>query len=323
MILANCEAHVGIEQGWTVLAGGGSALDAVEQAVRCAEADPRIRTVGRGGAPNLLGEMECDAAVMDGALRRAGAVAALRDHLHAVSVARAVMERTPHVLLVGDGAGRLATEIGAERAELLTAEALAEHRAWIETHIDEDERDAWPAVQLVRHAWRSGADLATGGQPPSIADTAIALAIDRAGHLAAASSSSGWARKYPGRVGDAAIIGAGLYADDRAGACACTHTGEMTIRCATASDVVAAMRRGATVEEACHQAMAGLTGLAGGALGPVMIHAIDRSGHPFSVGHGDLEGAERDTWMGSAAGSGPPAPATLHFLDVCLENNLD
>ncbi|MBI2774085.1 MAG: isoaspartyl peptidase/L-asparaginase [Chloroflexi bacterium] len=99
---------------------GGSALDAVEAAARIAEADPRDTSVGRGGWPNILGEVEVDASIMDGTTRRAGSVGAVRGYLYPISIARAVMQRLPHVMLVGDGAMRFAAEIGAERARLLT-----------------------------------------------------------------------------------------------------------------------------------------------------------------------------------------------------------
>jgi L-asparaginase len=295
MILANCEARCGIEAAWSVLTAGGSALDAVERASRAAEIDTGVRTVGRGAAPNLLGEMECDAAIMDGATRRAGAVGALRDYLHAITVARAVMEQTPHVILVGEGAARLAAEIGAERGELLTDLARDEHQAWVAAHVELADRSAWPQVPLAGYAWRSGEAYRQPddtGSAPRISDTSVCLAIDDAGHLAAATSSSGWARKYPGRLGDSPIIGAGLYADDRYGACGCTHTGEMMIRAGTARMVVGAMQRGATVEEACHEAITDLAALRDGYLGSTMIHAIDREGRVCVLGRGDPQGAE-------------------------------
>jgi L-asparaginase / beta-aspartyl-peptidase len=126
MILANCEGEVGMAAARAVLARGGAALDAVEAGIRVVEADDSVVTVGRGGAPDLLGVVSCDAAVMEGATGRAGAVGNLRGFLHAVSIARLVMERLPHVLLVSEGAERFAREIGAEPAEMLTSEA----RTW-------------------------------------------------------------------------------------------------------------------------------------------------------------------------------------------------
>ena len=133
-LLANCEGEVGTTAAREVLERGGSALDAAEAGIRVVEADVAVTSVGRGGAPDLLGVVSCDAAVMDGATGGAGAVANLRGFLYAVSVARQVMERLPHVLLVSEGAERFARDIGAERAEMLTEEARARYERWMLEH---------------------------------------------------------------------------------------------------------------------------------------------------------------------------------------------
>ncbi len=271
MLLVNGEGRAGVEPAWQALAAGATALDAIERGIRAVEADTSIDTVGLGGIPKLHGEVECDAGIMDGATLQAGAVGAMTGFLHAISVARQVMERLPHVLLVGEGAARFAREIDAEAAEMLTPAAHQQHQQWLATHVPATARDAWPDVPLTDHAWAGGDDDHAGG-------TTTLLAIDAAGNLAAGASTSGWAESYPGRLGDSAIIGAGLYADNRYGACGCTHTGEMTIRAGTARAVVLYMQTGATVHEACHQAMRDLRTLRGGYQGPVMIHAIDRQG---------------------------------------------
>jgi L-asparaginase len=124
---------------------------------------------------------------------------------------------------------------------------------------------------LAGYAWQAGRDIATKG-------TVVYLAMDMDGNLAAGTSTSGWAYRYPGRLGDSPIIGAGLYADSRYGACGCSHVGEMTIRAGTARSVVLYMKKGATVEDACAEALRDLGDLRGGFLGPVMIHAMDREG---------------------------------------------
>lgn len=268
-ILANCEARPGLTAAWHALTRGRSALDAVETGIRRVEADPRIRSVGRGGTPNLLGEMACDAALMDGATLQAGAVGCLSGHLHAVSVARKVMEELPHVLLVGKGAERFAREVRAERGRLLTAASARAYRRWLRLRVGAARRLA--SGPLARHAWQAGQDVASKG-------TVVFLALDQDGNIAAGTSTSGWAYRYPGRLGDSPVVGAGLYADNRYGACGCTHVGEMTIRAGTARSVVLYMKLGATVEEACREALDDLADLKGGFLGPVMIHAIDRSG---------------------------------------------
>ena len=275
-ILVNEEGKVGLRSGLEALRRGATALDVVEAAIRPVEADPAVHSVGRGGWTNLLGASECDASIIDGRSRRAGSVAALRGHLHAISVARQVMERLPHVLLVGEGATRFAREIKAEAVEMVTGEARAEHREWIGRNLPPGALEALradPSLALAEHAWTATRDVLEKG-------TTIAVVIDAEGAMAAGVSSSGWAYKYPGRVGDSGVIGAGIYADQRYGACGCTHTGEMTIRAGTARAVVVAMKKGASVEEACLEAIEDLRSLEGGLIGSVTVHAIDREGRP-------------------------------------------
>jgi L-asparaginase len=279
--LMNGEGRVGAELVRRTLEGGGAALDAIERGIRVVESDTSVRSVGRGGAPNLLGEVACDAAIMDGSTRQAGSVAALRGYLHAISVARQVMERLPHVLLVAEGAERFAAEVGAEPAEMLTDEMRRQHEEWLVRHVAPIARPRWPDVPLAEYAWASGRDHAAHG-------TVIVLARDGDGNIGAGTSTSGWARAYPGRVGDSPVVGAGLYADSRYGACACTHIGEMTIRAGTSRAVVAHMQRGASVEDACRDAMRDLGDLRGGYLGPVVIHAMDRDGEIFVLSNRDL-----------------------------------
>lgn len=288
LFLTNCEGRPGLEACRGLLESGASALDAVEQAVRAVEADSGIHSVGRGGHPRLDGEVECDAAVMDGTTLQAGAVGALKGFLHPVSVARQVMERLPHVLLVGDGAARFARETGAEPAELLTDAALVAHERWLEANVPAEELARWPGVPLTRLAWRSGETLAS-------ADTVIYLAIDRQGRMAGAASTSGWARSYPGRIGDSPVIGAGLYVDQRYGAAGCTHIGEMTIRCSTARSVVLYLKTGLKLRAACAEAIKDLGRLKGGFLGNVVVHALDRQGEPCVLATADL--AEKSSWF--------------------------
>jgi beta-aspartyl-peptidase (threonine type) len=291
VILANGEGLVGIPAAIEALAEG-SALDAVEAGIRAVERDPSVRSVGVGGAPNILGEMECDAAIMCGTTLRTGAVGALKHYLHAISVARQVMERTPHVMIVGEGAARFACEVGAERGLRLTAEARSDYKKWLGAHVAAGDRrrlvraDLTPLVRppaggrktsrrgASRGAIRSPADGATHG-------TVDFLVRSSSGRTAGGISTSGWAYKYPGRLSDSGLVGAGLYVDDRYGAAACTHTGEMIIRAGVARAVVAYMKKGAAVEEACREAFDDLRGLKGGYLGPVIIHALDRRGRPF------------------------------------------
>jgi L-asparaginase / beta-aspartyl-peptidase len=297
LLLNHC-ARAGREAGLEALRRGGLPLDVVEVVLRAAEEDRAERTVGCGGRPNLLGKVELDAGIMDGRTRRSGAVAALQEFLHPVSVARQVMEKLPHVLLVGDGAARFAREVGAEPAWLLTGEAEAEWQAWLSENLTAQDWTRFPDVPLAEIVWRSAipesqraaADAAWADRadipdapgddasPTSPRDTAIALA-GRGGDLASGASTSGWAYKYPGRVGDSALPGCGHYADARGGAAACTHTGEMAIRAGTARSVVLHLAQGRPVDEACRAAIADLRSLEGGFLDELVIHAVDAGGN--------------------------------------------
>jgi isoaspartyl peptidase/L-asparaginase-like protein (Ntn-hydrolase superfamily) len=254
--------------GIEILDRDGSALDAVEAVARLVEANPDDHTVGFGGYPNLLGEVELDASIMDGDTRRAGAVAALRGYRYAVTVARAVMERLPHVMVVGDGAARLAAEIGLEPEDLLVPEA---ERVWRDGLDGKDVADA-AAVSLSLLANRAT-------DPERAAGTVDVIAVDAAGSIASAVSTSGWAWKYPGRVGDSPLIGAGNYADSRHGAAACTGWGELAIRAGTARSIVGALAAGAPLEAACRAAMDDVASLdSGGRPRTMSLLAIDAAG---------------------------------------------
>jgi beta-aspartyl-peptidase (threonine type) len=257
-LIASSNGDVGMDAAWEILAAGGSALDAVEAGTRLVEDNPDDHSVGYGGYPNLLGEVELDASLMDGATLRAGAVGGLKGFRHPISVARRVMEELPHVLLVGEGAARFAAEIGMERENLLSPAAEAVWREGVAGRLPAEFRDAQGAVigELLRRATGLATD------PERVAGTVNFIARDRAGHMACAVSTSGWAWKYPGRVGDSPIIGAGNYADDRYGAAACTGWGELAMRACTARSVVLYLKQGLSLEEACRAAFDDLGDLA-------------------------------------------------------------
>ena len=224
---------------WGILDTGGSALDAVEAGVRVTEADPSVTTVGYGGAPDRDGVVTLDACIMDEA-GRCGSVAFLQDIMHPVSVARRVMELTPHVMLVGQGALDFAVANGFEREDLLTAESRA---AW----------ERWKAEN-------PGAPGSPGESPPlpinrDNHDTIGMLTLDRAGNLSGACTTSGAAYKYHGRVGDSPLIGAGLYVDNEVGGATSTGWGEAVIRAVGCFLVVEFMRQGASPGEACEMAV--------------------------------------------------------------------
>jgi beta-aspartyl-peptidase (threonine type) len=276
IIIASSNGDIGLPAAWEILARGGSALDSVEAATRLVEDNPADHSVGYGGYPNLLGEVELDASIMDGTTRRSGAVGALRGYRHAISVARRVMDDLPHVMLVGEGAARFAAEIGMQPEDLLTPEAAHAWREGIAGRLPEEFRDAHGQIiaTMIGRATRLATD------PERVAGTVNFIAQDRAGRIASAVSTSGWAWKYPGRVGDSPIVGAGNYADDRYGAAACTGLGELAIRAGTAHSVVLYLKQGYTLEAACREAFVDLGALD---MPPELIVmsmvALDRNGN--------------------------------------------
>jgi len=218
---------------WVRLASGGAPLDACEAGVRVTEADPAITSVGYGGLPNADGVVELDSAVMRGDTLQCGAVASLRGILHPVSVARLVMERTPHVLLVGEGAAVFAHAQGVPDQDLLTP---GSRRAW----------EAWRAGQTVAapEPWQAARVAAAAAAGQDHDHDTIGMIVADAGRLATAVTTSGLAYKLPGRVGDSPIIGAGSYCDDEAGAAVSTGVGEEVIRVGGCVSIVEALRRG-------------------------------------------------------------------------------
>jgi L-asparaginase len=190
IVLANSVSGVGMPAAVAALRAGLPALDSVEAGIRPVEADPTIDSVGVGGWPNLLGQVELDASIMDGRTLHTGAVAALQGFHHPISVARQVMARLPHVLLADQGAARFAAEIGAEAGEILTEEARSRWEAWLMDHVPADTRARWPAVPLAEWA-RLTADPETAG------GTTTFLVRDAAGDLAIGVSTCGWAFNPP------------------------------------------------------------------------------------------------------------------------------
>ena len=269
LLVASANGSVGMEAGWEILARGGSALDAVEAATRMVEDNPEDHSVGYDGYPNLEGTVELDASLMDGATRRAGTVGAVKRFRHPITIARGVMDRLPHVTVVGEGAERLAMELGMEPEELLTDEIREVWRAGVSGQLDPTDSRR----RLLDRVSTLFAD------PEHVAGTVNFLAIDQAGHLASAVSTSGWAWKYPGRLGDSPVIGAGNYCDDRYGAAACTGWGELAIRGVTAHTVVMGLSAGLSVDRAAVAAIENLRGLEVPGGEPIMnLVALDRNG---------------------------------------------
>jgi beta-aspartyl-peptidase (threonine type) len=255
-MIASEGGEVGLAAGMSLLRAGASALDAVEAAVRVVESNEADHHVGVGGLPNLLGEVELDASIMDGATRRAGAVAAVSGFPHPISIARAVCDLLPqHLLLVGAGAERFADEVGIERGPTLTDEALQMWRDGLSAAgIESAEAMQGPGESAYRR--QALERIVSMPAPGCLSGTVNVLARDAAGNLASGVSTSGYPWKYPGRVSDSAIIGAGNYCDNRVGAAACTGRGELTIRATTARSVLRALAAGADPAQACAEALA-------------------------------------------------------------------
>lgn len=218
------------EAAWSILAQKGRALDAVEAGVRIPEGDPNERSVGYGGRPDRDGKVTLDACIMD-ELSNIGSVACLEHIKHPISVARAVMEKTPHVMLVGQGALDFALSQGFKKENLLVEASEKEWKEWLKTS------QYQPKVNIENH------------------DTIGMIALDAAGNLSGACTTSGMAYKMHGRVGDSPIIGAGLYVDNEIGAATATGHGEEVIRIAGCHLVVELMRHGKSPQQACEEAV--------------------------------------------------------------------
>ncbi len=212
-----------------LLADGKPALDAAIVGGQAVEDDPTVHSVGYGGLGNAVGTVQLDACVMDGKTLTCGGVAALENVRHAAAVARRVMEKTPHVLLVGAGAQQFALQEGFPLETLLTPDSVAE--------------------------WEKKRPKAKTPEPPPSHDTVAVLALDKKGSLGGVCTTSGLAFKLPGRVGDSPLIGSGLYVDDEAGAAGGTGVGEEIIRINGSHFIVEAMRAGRSPQEACERAV--------------------------------------------------------------------
>lgn len=263
VVVASENGRAGAAAAMEVLRGGGSALDAVEVACRVTEDDPEDHSVGYGGLPNVMGDVELDASIMDGRTLRSGAVAGLYGYAHPISLARKVMDELPHVLLVGRGAERFAAEVGMTPVDQRTEAALARWRErFTDYGLTPGESSDWRqlATTLTRPVHLEDRPIAPVSAPkPGKRDdtqgTVNYLALDTDGNLASAVSTSGIAWKYPGRVGDSPIIGAGNYCDNRYGAAACTGMGELAIRASTARSTILYLKAGMSLVEAGFEAL--------------------------------------------------------------------
>lgn len=228
IVIATWNVPNATARAWETLQGGGNSLDAVEQGVMMEEADEENQSVGKGGRPDRDGKVTLDACIMDKD-GNCGAVVYLQNIVHAVSVARKVMQDTPHVMLAGKGAEKFAYENGFDKAELLTEKSRQEWLEWKKTSKYK------PVINIENH------------------DTIGMLAIDQKGDIAGACTTSGMAYKIGGRVGDSPIIGAGLFVDNEVGGATATGVGEEVVRTVGSFLIVELMRQGKSPQEACEE----------------------------------------------------------------------
>ena len=230
LVIATWDVKLSTQKAWQILNEGKSALDAVEQGCRVEEADENGQSVGIGGLPDRDGNVTLDACMMDDK-GNYGAVVYLQNIMHPISVARKVMEETPHVLLAGFGAQKFALENGFEKVNLLTEKSK---KAWEEWKITSEYK---PIINIENH------------------DTIGMLAIDKNGNISGGCTTSGLAYKMAGRVGDSPIIGAGLFVDNEVGAATATGLGEEVLKTVGSFLIVELMRQGKSPQEACEEAV--------------------------------------------------------------------
>lgn len=265
LIVSSENGRKGCVAAMELMRKGGSALDAVELACRITEDDPTEQSVGFGGLPNVEGNVELDASIMDGRTLECGAVAAVRDYGNPITIARKVMELLPHVFLVGRGAEQFAASLGFPVTDQRVDATMKRFKARFAEHgLDPESTDlitlanelCRPVNLKDRLPSQSADSEGTLSPSSTIADkddtlgTVNFLALDGHGNIASGVSTSGLAWKYPGRVGDSPTIGAGNYSDNRYGAAACTGMGELAIRVSTARSLVIYLKMGMSLLEA-------------------------------------------------------------------------
>jgi N4-(beta-N-acetylglucosaminyl)-L-asparaginase len=261
VVVSSSNGFYATQMAMALIKRGADTLDAAIAGVKIVEDDPKDRSVGYGGLPNEEGVVELDACVMHGPTRRAGAVASLRDIKNPASVAKVVMERTDHLLLVGEGALRFALAHGFKRENLLTDES---REIWLRWKERMSNRDAWgpgldsPETKLSALSNKREAELETMARayitrPPT--GTITCLVVNDKGDISGTTTTSGLAFKIPGRVGDSPLIGCGLYVDNDIGAAGATGKGEECIKVNGAHTIVEMMRRGMSPTDACLEAL--------------------------------------------------------------------
>jgi N4-(beta-N-acetylglucosaminyl)-L-asparaginase len=233
-------------EAWKTLSAGGKVIDAVEAGVKIPEADPENQSVGYGGLPDRDGHVTLDACIMDGSNLSCGSVAFLEHIVHPISVAKLVMQKTPHVMLVGEGALQFALANGFTKTNLLTPKSEKDWKEWL-------KKSEYKPIINAEVSSVETKNKIIGDKNNH--DTIGMIALDASGNIGGACTTSGLAYKIHGRVGDSPIIGAGLYADNEAGAATSTGMGEEVIRTCGSHTVVELMRQGYSPEKACKRAV--------------------------------------------------------------------
>ena len=257
-----CQAA--LMKGWSILQGGGHALDAVEAAIRSMEDDPALNA-GTGAALNAEGEVQLDASLMEGAALMAGAVAAVQGIKNPISLARLVLE-SENVFLVAEGAVKFARAAGMEECDPRQLIVERELKLWEVRRREYESRR------------REGS-----GSP--MGDTVGAVALDQHGTIAAGDSTGGSPFKHPGRVGDSPLVGCGIYADNRVGGAACTGWGEGNTRVVMAKSAVDLLKDGESPREAAAHAVAMLKERVDGRGGVIMVDRTGNLGFAFNTAH--------------------------------------
>lgn len=318
IVLASRNGRIGLRAAMDTMTSGGTAVDAVEAGSRVVERNPQDPTVGLGGLPNVLGEVRLDAAIMDGSTLKGGAVGSVRRHVHAVTLARRLMERGPHVFLVADGAERLARDLGLVEEEPLTDRAAATWKKHLRKRFPDldvdriNERSDLLSIvdelQLSMAGWDEMKQVAGPGSTTH--GTVNFLAQDRDGNVASAVSTSGWAWGYPGRLGDSPVLGAGSYADNRWGAAASTGTGEVILRMSTSRSILLYMKMGMDLTSSVREAMTDLRALDDPLVEHIAVIALNRDGEHVGLAY---RNHERYVYLTDTMSD----PAEVDMTDTC------
>ena len=274
LILANGLGERGMSASVAALADHLDVKEILAAGIVAVERDVSVPHVGYGAEPNLFGELECDAGFMDGNTHDTASIGGLKEFESPFLLALELLKRLPHTMLVGEGAHRFAKECGMATYADMPADVLTRYQDWCDQQELRRCSLSYDSAEVLSPAvWPA---------PKEIEKDTVTFLVRKAdGQIAAGTSTSGWGYKYPGRLGDSPIPGAGFYADSRYGGCTCTHTGEITMRLNTAGQVVAALKYGASLQDACYDAMQDIAALTTGYRGPVVIHALDHTGASF------------------------------------------